>query len=67
VSLAVDDILYTGYFRFRTLPNDQMMNTAVSKNSARMVRISLMKKFGNKKMKKFNPNDSGNKQEQNRI
>lgn len=67
VSLALDDILYTGYFRFRTLPNDQMMNTAVSKNSPRMVRISLMKKFGNKKMKKFNSNDNGNKQEQNRI
>ncbi|WPQ63434.1 outer membrane beta-barrel family protein [Chitinophaga sancti] len=67
VSLAVDDILYTSYFRFHTLPNDQMINTAVSKSSTRMVRVSLMKKFGNKKMKKFNSNDSGNQQEQNRI
>jgi len=67
VSLAVDDILYTRYFRFSTLPSEQMLNTAVSKNSTRLVRVSLTKKFGNKKMKKFNSNDSGNQQEQNRI
>lgn len=67
VSLAVDDILYTGYYRFHTLPSEQMVNTAVSKSNTRMVRVSLMKKFGNKKMKKFNSNDSGNQQEQNRI
>lgn len=67
VSLAVDDILYTHYFRFSTLPSAEMMNAAVSKSSTRMVRISLTKKFGNKKMKRFNSNNSGNQQEQNRI
>lgn len=67
VSLAVDDIFFNNYFRLSTLPNDQMMNNAVSKGNTRQVRVSLIKKFGNKKMKKFNSNDSGNQQEQNRI
>lgn len=67
VALAAEDILFTNYFRISTLPNPQMMNYALVKANSRLVRLSVSKKFGNKKMKRFNANDSGNVQEKNRI
>lgn len=67
VAVALEDILFTNYYRISTLQNTQMMNYAIVKANSRLVRISLTKKFGNKKMKRFNTNASGNAQEKNRI
>jgi hypothetical protein len=67
VALAIEDILFTNYYRISTLQNDQMMNYAIVKANSRLLRLSVTKKFGNKKMKRFNANDRGNIQEKNRI
>lgn len=67
ISLAVEDLLYTNTSRSSTIPNSKIINYLYARNNSRLVRITLVKKFGNKNMNKIKFNNSNNTQEKSRL
>lgn len=67
LALAVEDLFYSHYYRIHSFASTQMMNAVTSKDNTRLVRLSIVKSFGNHKMKRFQSNSNGNSEEKNRL